>query len=73
VYESTLTSKGQTTVPQFVRDSLGAFSGVRLVWHVMPDGKVAVRVKNKSITDLDSALSSPKRKTVSLEKLNGWP
>ena len=47
--ESTITSKGQTTVPQPVRDAIGAQPGVRLVWHVLSDGTLIVRPKNKSI------------------------
>ncbi len=36
--ESTITAKGQTTVPAQIRERIGAAPGIRLVWHVMPDG-----------------------------------
>jgi len=41
--ESTITAKGQTTVPLQVRESIGATPGTRLVWHVMPDGSLIHR------------------------------
>ena len=43
--ESTLTAKGQTTVPLKIREHFGAAPGTRLVWHVMPDVGLLVRVK----------------------------
>jgi antitoxin PrlF len=70
--ESTVTIKGQTTVPLQVRVSIGAAPGTRLVWHVMPDGAVIVRAKNKSVLDLAGSLKSPKRKRVAVEDMNPW-
>ena len=46
--ESTITAKGQTTVPADIRQSIGGTPGTRLVWHVLTDGRLFVRVKNKS-------------------------
>ena len=48
--ESTITAKGQTTVPQQVRDALGAQPGARLAWHVLSDGTVIVRAKTKELS-----------------------
>jgi AbrB family looped-hinge helix DNA binding protein len=70
--ESTITTKGQTTVPAQVRQQLGAEAGTRLVWHVMPDGSVIVRAKSKSILDLAGSLKAPKGKRVSVEAMNAW-
>lgn len=70
--ESTVTAKGQTTVPRQIRDSIGAAPGTRLVWHVMPDGALIVRAKNKSVLDLAGSLKSPKRKRVTIEDMNPW-
>ncbi|HUG21288.1 AbrB/MazE/SpoVT family DNA-binding domain-containing protein [Piscinibacter sp.] len=68
--ESTITAKGQTTVPQQVRDALGAHPGVRLVWHVLSDGTVVVRAKTKSILDLAGSLKRPKgSKRVTVEQM----
>ena len=70
--ESTITAKGQTTVPAQVREQVGATPGTRLVWHVMPDGSILVRAKTKSILDLAGMLKAPKGKHVPVEKMNAW-
>ena len=54
--ESTITAKGQTTVPLQIRESIGATPGTRLVWHVMPDGGLIVRAKTRSILDMAGSL-----------------
>ncbi len=70
--ESTITAKGQTTVPAQVREQIGAVPGTRLVWHVMPDGSVIVRAKTESILDLAGILKPPKGKHVPVEAMNAW-
>jgi antitoxin PrlF len=52
--ESTITAKGQTTVPADIRAPVEAKPGTRLLWSVMPDGTLIVRAKTKSILDLAS-------------------
>ncbi len=70
--ESTITTKGQTTVPLQIRESLGATAGTKLLWHVMPDGAVIVRAKTLSILDLAGSLKAPKGKRVAIEDMNAW-
>lgn len=70
--ESTLTAKGQTTVPAQVRAQVGAAPGTRLVWHVMPDGSIIVRAKTRSILDLAGSLKAPKGIHVAVEDMNAW-
>jgi antitoxin PrlF len=70
--ESTVTAKGQTTVPRQIRDKIGALPGTRLVWHVMPDGGLLVRAKNKSVLELAGSLKAPKKKRVPVEDMNPW-
>lgn len=70
--ESTITAKGQTTVPRQVREQIGAGPGTRLVWHVMPDGSLIVRAKTHSILDLKGMLKSPKNVPVTIEAMNAW-
>lgn len=70
--ESTITAKGQTTVPRQVREQLGAGPGTRLEWHVMPDGSLIVRAKTLSLLDLAGSLKAPKGKRVSIEDMNAW-
>ena len=70
--ESTITTKGQTTVPQPVRDAMQAQAGSKLVWSVMPDGTAIVRAKTKSILDLAGMLKIARGKRVSIEATNAW-
>ena len=70
--ESTITAKGQTTVPRQIREHLGAGPGTRLVWHVMPDGSLVVRAKTLSLLDLAGSLKAPKGKKVSINDMNAW-
>lgn len=70
--ESTLTIKGQTTVPQPIRDALHTQPGTKLQWNLMPDGTVIVRAKTKSILDLAGMLKAPRGKKVLIENMNAW-
>ncbi|WP_077037002.1 AbrB/MazE/SpoVT family DNA-binding domain-containing protein [Pelomonas sp. KK5] len=70
--ESTITAKGQTTVPADIRESVNAAPGTRLVWHLMPDGTILVRAKTKSILDLQGMLKPPKGKHVAIKDMNPW-
>jgi len=68
--ESTLTSKGQTTVPKAIRESLRLKPGDRITFTPMPDGTVLMRVKNKSIMSLAGSLRRRGRKALPVEQLS---
>jgi AbrB family looped-hinge helix DNA binding protein len=68
--DSTLTSKGQTTIPKEIRDSLGLQAGQRMTFTLMPDGTVLMRVKNKSIMDVAGRLRRKGQKRVPVDKLS---
>lgn len=68
--DSTLTSKGQTTIPKEIRDELGMKPGDRMTFTLMPDATVVMRVKSKSITELAGSLFKKGRKTVPVEQLS---
>lgn len=70
--ESTITNKGQTTVPLQIRQAIAATPGTRLVWHAMPDGSLIVRAKTKSVLDLAGSLKAPKGKRVAVKQMNAW-
>jgi antitoxin PrlF len=67
---ATLTSKGQTTIPKEIRDSLGMKPGDRMTFTLMPDGTVVLRVKSKSIMELAGVLHKKGRKAVSIEQMS---
>ena len=68
--ESTLTSKGQTTVPKAIRESLRLKPGDRISFTPMPDGTVLMRVKNKSVMSLAGSLRRRRRKALPVEELS---
>lgn len=68
--DATLTSKGQTTIPKEIRDSLGMKAGDRITFTLMPDGTISMRVKTRSITDLAGMLHKKGRKPVPIDKLS---
>jgi antitoxin PrlF len=68
--DATLTSKGQTTIPKEIRDSLHMKAGDRMTFTLMPDSTVVMRVKSKSLTQLGGTLHKKGRKTVPVEQLS---
>jgi antitoxin PrlF len=68
--DATLTSKGQTTIPKEIRDSLGLKAGDRMTFTLMPDGTVVMRVKSRSVMQLAGLLRKKGRKPVVLERLS---
>ena len=70
--ESTITSKGQTTVPAEIRAFVQAKPGTRLVWSMMPDGTIIVRAKTQSILQMAGMLKAPKGKRVPVDAMNPW-
>ncbi|WP_297463012.1 AbrB/MazE/SpoVT family DNA-binding domain-containing protein [Ferrovum sp.] len=68
--DATLTSKGQTTIPKEIRDSLGMKPGDRMTFTLMPDGAVILRVKVGSIAQLAGKLHKKGRKVVPTEHMS---
>ena len=68
--DATLTSKGQTTIPKAIRDSLHMKAGDRMTFTLMPDGVVIMRVKNKRVAELAGLLHKKGRKAVPVELLS---
>lgn len=54
--DSTLTTKGQMTIPKDIRDSLGMKPGDRMTFTILPNGTVLMRVKNKSVMNVAGRL-----------------
>ena len=65
---STLTSKGQTTIPREIREAAGLRTGDRLNFTVLADGTIILRVKNRSVRDL--AVKPKPARHVSVEQMN---
>ncbi len=68
--DATLTSKGQTTIPKEIRDSLTLKAGDRMTFTLMPDATVLMRVKSKSVTELAGVLHEKGRKPIPVAQLS---
>lgn len=68
--DATLTSKGQTTIPKLIRDSLRMKAGDKMTFTLMPDGVVIMRVKNKRVAGLAGLLHKKGRKSVPTDLLS---
>jgi antitoxin PrlF len=66
---STLTTKGQVTVPKPVRDALGVHAGDRLSFVVREDGVVELRPETVDLKDLYGILKYS-GKAVSVEEMD---
>ena len=68
--ESTLTSKGQTTIPKDIRERLHMKAGDRMTFTLMPDSTVLLRIKNKSVMSLAGSLRRKGQKALPVEQLS---
>lgn len=66
--ESTLTTKGQTTVPKEVREALGLRAGDRVRYLLLDDGQVRL-LRQRPLADLGGMLAQEGRGSVSLEAM----
>ena len=60
--ESTVTSKGQVTIPADIRKALGLTAGERVVFTQLDDGTTVMRTKKRSILDLKGMLKPARGK-----------
>ena len=65
---STVTSKGRTTIPKFVRTAAKLKSGDRIHFTVLDDGTIIMRVKNRSIRNI--SIKPPTCKRVSVAQMS---
>jgi len=66
--ESTLTVKGQATIPKAIREHLGLKPGDRVKFFVHPDGTVVLLPK-RPVSAL-RGIVKPRRKPVTVEEMN---
>jgi antitoxin PrlF len=67
MHESTVTAKGQTTLPKDVRKALGLQPGDKLRYLLL-DGEIRL-LRARPVLDLEGALKRPGQKTVTLEEM----
>ena len=66
--QSTVTSKGQTTIPKELRDALGIKEGTPLRWK-LEGGVLTVRAKTKRLEDF-VPMVPPNGRHVTIEEMN---
>ncbi|MBV8603718.1 MAG: type II toxin-antitoxin system PrlF family antitoxin [Pelomonas sp.] len=66
---TTLSSKGQVTVPRAVREQLGLQAGDKIAWSVLSNGTVVLRPKTRRLVDLMGILTAPGQPGVSVDEM----
>ena len=67
---TTMTTKGQVTVPREIRDRLGLKPGDKMAFTMLSDGTVVMRPKTRRLADLAGSLTRPGQPKVSVENMN---
>lgn len=67
---STLTSKGQTTIPKAIRERLGVRAGDRLDFVVLTDGRVTIEPVFHGVARLKGLLAGRRRTVVSVDDMH---
>jgi len=67
---STLTSKGQTTIPKQVREHLKIVPGDKLDFVIESEGRVVIRPAKLDVRELKGLLKRRGGKVLSIEEMN---
>ena len=67
---STITSKGQITIPKAVRDALKLNAGDKIEFVVTDKREALIRPISKKVDDVFGILHKPDQKKVSIEEMN---
>jgi len=67
---TTMTTKGQVTVPREIRDRLGLKSGDKMAFTMLSDGTVVMRPKTRRLADLAGSLTRPGQPKVGVADMN---
>jgi len=70
--ESTVTSKGQITIPKVVREALHLEIGDKVYFDVKPDGTVVLMARNEPVESLFGLLKAKARlrKPLTIQEMN---
>ena len=67
---STLTSKGQITIPKEIREKFHLRMGQRVEFHVTAKGELMLKPGNRDVRLLKGFIRSSNRKAVTVEEMN---
>ncbi len=68
--QTTLTSKGQVTIPKSIRDLLYLHAGDKIEFIITEKNEILLRPITKKIDDVFGSLYQAGRKTISIEQMN---
>ena len=68
--QSTITAKGQTTVPKEIRDRLKLKPGDRIEYVVTDDGQVMLKARNKRMADFAGILGKHPGGPLTIEEMD---
>jgi AbrB family looped-hinge helix DNA binding protein len=67
---TTMTRKGQMTVPREIRDRLGLKSRDKMAFTMLSDGTVVMRLKTRRLADLAGSRARPGQPKVAVKDMN---
>jgi AbrB family looped-hinge helix DNA binding protein len=67
---STITAKGQTTVPKEIRDRLKLKPGDKIEYVVEADGRITLKARNKRMADFAGILGKPPGGPLTIEEMD---
>jgi antitoxin PrlF len=66
---TTISSKGQVTVPREVRERLGLQAGDKIAWSMLGNGTIVLRPKTRRLADLVGILTQPGQPSVPVDDM----
>lgn len=66
---TTMSIKGQVTIPRDVRERLGLQAGDKIAWSLLSNGTVVVRPKTRRLVDLVGILTRPGQPGVTIDEM----
>jgi AbrB family looped-hinge helix DNA binding protein len=66
---TTMSVKGQVTIPRDVRERLGLQAGDKIAWSLLSNGTVVVRPKTRRLVDLVGMLTRPGQPGVTVDEM----
>jgi antitoxin PrlF len=66
---TTISSKGQVTVPREVRERLGLQAGDKIAWSTLSNGTIVLRPKTRRLADLVGILTQPGQPGVTVDEM----
>ena len=66
---TTMSIKGQVTIPREARERLGLQAGDKIAWSLQSNGTVVVRPKTRHLVDLVGMLTRPGQPGVTVDEM----